>query len=238
MVLGWGVWTTIGGLLCLFMPSCFYFAASHRHGWLGLFAAMLHLLCILLSQSRAALLIGGALFALCMLTLCFVGKNKKQNRVLCGAILLLGLLGGLLLREKLLSLIQNFINYGFGDNGRFELWEQGWKHFTESPIFGTGFYDSYTNEEWTMNVVPYFYHNTIVQLLGACGAFGLAAYLLHRAQTLMLVFKGPTVYKTFLGFCVLGLLIFGMLDVLFFCIYPVMFYTLILLFIENGKEEE
>ena len=42
---------------------------------------MLHLLCILLSQSRAALLIGGALFALCMLTLCFVGKNKKQKQI-------------------------------------------------------------------------------------------------------------------------------------------------------------
>lgn len=237
VVLGWGVWTTIGGLLCMLMPASFYFAASHKHGWIGILSGLLQLFCILLSQSRGALLIGVAIFALCMITLCLTGKNKKQNRFFTVAILAIGILGIFVLREKLLSVVQNFINYGFGDNGRFDIWKQGWTHFVQNPIFGSGFYDSYINEEWKMEVVPYFYHNTVIQFLASCGLVGFGAYLFHRIQTVLLLCKKPNLYKTFLFFCILGLLIFCMLDVLFFCIYPVMFYTLILIFIENSGED-
>ncbi len=233
VVLGWGVWTTIGGLLCFFMPASFYFAANHKHGWLGLIAGMLQLFCILLSQSRGALLIGAGLFVLCMLLLCFVGKNRKINRLLSLGILILGILGAIVLREKLMSVLQNFINYGFGDNGRFAIWQTGWKHFTECVIFGSGFYDSYVNEEWEMSVVPYFYHNTLIQFLASGGIVGLLGYLAHRTQTLLLIFKHPSVYKAFMGICILGLLLFSMLDVLFFCIYPMIFYSMILLFMEQ-----
>lgn len=234
VVLGWGVWTTIGGLLCMFMPASFYFAASHKHGWLGILSGAFHLICILLSQSRGALLIGAGLFLLCMVILCFVGKNKKQNRILTLCLALFGILGGIVLSEKILSVLQNFINYGFGDNGRFDIWRAGWKNFIENPLFGSGFYDSYVNEEWTMSVVPYFYHNTLIQILASVGVIGFAAYLFHRVQTCLAVFRCPSIYKTFLGICVMGLLLFSMLDVLFFCIYPMIFYALILVFMEQN----
>ncbi len=235
VVLGWGVWTTIGGLLCLFMPASFYFAASSKHGWLGILSGILHLICILLSQSRGALLIGAGLFALCMIILCFVGKNKKQNRIIAACLVLFGILGGVVLFEKIQSVLQNFINYGFGDNGRFAIWQTGLEKFLSNPIFGSGFYDSYINEEWTMSVVPYFYHNTLIQILASVGLIGFAAYLFHRVQTVLTVCKRPNIYKTFMGICILGLLLFCMLDVLFFCIYPMIFYALILVFMEQDQ---
>ncbi len=236
VVLGWGVWTSIGGMLTFLMPACFYFAASHRHGWIGIVLACVELFCILLSQSRGALLCGAAIFAICMIVLCFMGENRKRNRILLLCLIGVGAIGVLLLWEKLMSVLQNFINYGFGDNGRYEIWETGWSHFKQNLVFGSGFYDSYLNEEWTMNMAPYFYHNTLIQFLAATGIVGTLAYLYHRVRTVILVFRRPNLCKTFLGICILGLLAFSMLDTLFFCIYPIMFYSLMLLAMERSEE--
>mgnify|MGYP003318539900 CR=1 FL=1 len=49
VLLGWGVWTAIGGMLTLLMPACFYFAANHKHGWIGYFLGFLEFFAILLS---------------------------------------------------------------------------------------------------------------------------------------------------------------------------------------------
>ena len=129
---------------------------------------------------------------------------------------MLGVLAFVLLSGKLLPILQNFLTDGFGDNGRFDLWKAGWNRFLESPLQGTGFYHSYINEEWNFRVMPYMYHNTLIQLLGATGILGVLAYAFHRLQTLKLILQKPTPYKLFAGICILGLLLFSLLDVLFF----------------------
>ena len=237
VLLGWGVWTAIGGMIAMLMPACFYFAASHRFGWIGFFLGFFMYFCILVSQARGALLFGSVSLLLCLITLFFFGKQRKRNRVLIIAILILGVAGGIFLREKILSLISNFLANGFGDNGRFELWEIGWKHFTEYPIFGSGFYDSFINEEWLKDVYPYLYHNTVIQFLAACGVLGLCAYLFHRISTLVLVLRRPSLYKTFMGIGIFGLLAVSLLDVLFFNTYPTIIYSLMLLFMDKQDGE-
>jgi uncharacterized membrane protein HdeD (DUF308 family) len=79
VMLGWGVWTAIGGMLAFLMPACFYFAHSHRNGWVYYLLGLLEYLCIFLSQSRGALLFGTLVLGLCVLILLFSGKNKKMN---------------------------------------------------------------------------------------------------------------------------------------------------------------
>lgn len=235
VVLGWGVWTTIGGMLAFLMPAHFYFAASHRHGWIGLLTGAVQYFCILLSQSRGALLIGTVILLICLIYLFFKGANRRLNRCIVLGFFAIGVLGVILLSDKLIGLVQNFLNMGFDDNGRFALWRTGFDHFLEYPVFGSGFYDSYVNDAWEMEVYPYLYHNTPIQLLGSMGVVGALAYLYHRVLTVRLVFKKPNEGKTFLGFCILGLLLFSLTDVLFFKTYPTIFYSLMLLFMDKSS---
>ena len=235
VLLGWGVWTAIGGMLTLLMPACFYFAANHKHGWIGYFLGFLEFFAILLSQSRGALLTGALVLFLCLLMLCFKGTYRKRNRFFALAILVVGAIGGVLLFDKILSLFQNFLNYGFGDNGRFELWSLGVENFLKNPVFGSGFY-AFVNEEWLKDVYPYFYHNTLIQMLGAAGAIGFLAYAYHRFCTVRLFLKKPNFCKLFLGIGILGWLCFCLIDVLFFSTYPTMFYALILLTMERSED--
>ncbi|MBO5294125.1 MAG: O-antigen ligase family protein [Clostridia bacterium] len=236
VVLGWGVWTTIGGMLAFLMPACFYFAASHRHGWIGFVLGLFVYFCILLSQSRGALLFGSLVLALCLLYLCIRGKNRKQNRIFT-AILAFGAIAFcLLFSEKIFSLVGNFLSYGFGDNGRFDMWKIGFGHFCDHPIFGSGFYDSYTTSEWERTFDSYLYHNTAVQLFGSMGLVGVALYAYHRFCTVRLVLRHPTVGKTFFAICIFSLLICSLLDVLLFKIYPSLFYSMMLVFMDHDRE--
>ncbi len=239
VVLGWGAWTNIGGMLVFLLPAHFYFAASHRYGIWAIVSGMLQFVCIFLSQSRGALLMGGVMLLLCLVYLFFKGKNRRINRIVILSLIGIGLIGSALLFEKISGLIQNFLNMGFGDNGRFALWRAGLENFSEYPIFGSGFYDCYVPEAhagWKMDVYPYLYHCTIVQLLASSGIVGFVAYTYHRFCTIKSICRHPNLQKTFFGFCILGLLIFSLTDVLFFKTYPTIIYALILLMIDRRNE--
>ena len=95
---------------------------------------------------------------------------------------------------------------------------------------------SFVYEGWTKDIYPYFYHNTLIQFLGASGVVGFAAYLYHRFTTVLLVLKKPSLYKTFMGIGILGLLLFSLLDVLFFNTYPTIIYALMLVFMDRSNQ--
>ena len=238
VVLGWGIWTNIGCMLVFFMPASFYFAASHRHGWIGYLLGLLQYFCIVLSQSRAALLVGSFTLLLCLVYLFVKGDNRKTNRILTLSLVVLGVLGGIVLYDKILSLVTNFINYGFGDNGRFELWRSAWNAFLRAPIFGAGFYDTCSYEGWATFGMPQMCHNTVLQFFGSTGIIGVLAYTYHRFETVRLVVKKPNPVKTFLGIAILGFLLFGMLDVVFFIGYTNIYYMMMLLFMQYSEHSE
>ncbi len=237
VVLGWGVWTNIGGMLAFLMPSCFYFAATSRRGLIGYLLGFFFLFCILLSQSRGALLVGGVVLLICLVALCVKGDYRKRNRVLTAIVALCGVAVCVLFMDQILAIVNNFLEYGFADNGRFEKWQAGWNHFLDYPVFGSGFYDSYIDEAWDMPLYPYLYHNTVIQVLGATGIVGTLAYAYHRFCTLRAVFRLPNTEKTYLGICILALLLFSLTDVLLFKTYPTIYYSLMLLFMDKSQAE-
>lgn len=237
VVVGWGVWTTVGGMLAFLLPAPFYFARWHRNGWLFYLIGLAMFAGTLFSQSRGALLVGGAILLICLVLVSMDGSNRRQNRIFTAVVVALMAVGALLLSNRFGTVIRNFAEYGFGDNGRFALWEAGWKHFLKYPVFGSGFYDSYLSE-WNFVVYPYLYHNTLVQMLAACGAVGLLAYLWHRAMTVRLLLCRRNIFKWFLGTCVLGLLLFSLIDVLFFKTFPTIFYALMLVYMEMSEEKK
>lgn len=233
VVLGWGIWTAIGGMLVFLMPACFYFAASHQHGWIGFGLGLFEFFCIFLSQSRGALLFGAMGLGLCFLYLFFRGRNRKQNRIFILLLAGMGLVGAILLKDKIFEVLKNLTD--LGDNGRKAIWEIGWNNFTKYPIFGSGFYDSFVDPAFEHGFDPYLYHNTVIQMLGACGLVGFLAYAYHRIQTVRLVFTKMNPCKIFLGIALLAFLSFNLLDVLFFKFYPSFFYALMLLCMEKSE---
>ncbi len=235
MILGWAVWTTAGGMQAFLMPACFYFAANHREGWFFYVLGLLQFCGTILSQSRGAVLVGAVMLVLCLAVLLFFGKNRRMNRWLTLTVAIVALAGVILFREQLFAVIEKIFSKGFDDNGRYTLWRTAWEHFLHNPAFGAGFYDSGIEQEWVINVYPYFYHNTLLQMLGSAGLAGVAAYLWHRGQTVCAVVMRPSLQKTFLGFCLLSMIGFCMLDVLFFITYPMIFYALILVALEKAN---
>ncbi len=236
--LGWGVWTAIGGMLAMLMPACFYFAASHRHGWIGYLLGLLMYLCILLSQARGSLLMGSISLLFCLIVLCLYGKNRKLNRIFTLGLVLCGIIGCVVLWDVFASILKNFMKYGFGDNGRFDLWEKGIQNFKTYFVFGSGFYDAVIYKDgWTKAVYPYFYHNTLIQLLAATGLVGFGAYLYHRFCMLRLTFVRSNLCKIFLAIGIFSLLSISLLDVLFFNTYSSIFYALMLLFMDKSEDE-
>jgi len=236
VVLGWGIWTAIGGMLAFLMPACFYFAASHKHGWIAFALGLFEYLCVFLSQSRGAFLFGTVALILCLAYLFFKGKNRKQNRIFTSVLFALGLLVAILFFDKIKTLLGNVTNLELFDNGRFWKWEIGIDHFLTYPVFGSGFYDSFVDPAFEHGFDPYLYHNTVVQMLGACGIVGLIAYLYHRFQTMRLLFKHITPCKIFITIAFVAFLGFNLLDVLFFKFYPTFFYALMLLCAEHSIE--
>ena len=237
VILGWGVWTSVGGMLVFLMPAPFYFARWHRRGWIFYLLGLAAFAGTVLSQSRGAMLIGGVILAVCLIAVCSGGPNRRINRLFTVVLIAAGAAALVIFRSRFGFLTENFADLGFSDNGRLDLWKAGVEHFRAYPVFGSGFYDSYSGE-WNFSGYPYFYHNTLVQMLAACGAAGLLAYLWHRALTVRLFFRWRSVPKTFLGFCVLGLLLCSLIDVLFFKTYPTVFYALILLHAEMSEKRE
>lgn len=238
VVVGWGVWTNVGGMLAFLMPACFRFAYDRRHGWIYFLLGLAMFAGTLMSQSRGALLVGGVILLICLAMLCTGGPNRRQNRILTAGVLAVGIVGAIVLVARSSGLIRNFLETGMNDNGRFDLWKAGLEHFRQAPIFGSGFYDSFVNE-WNVVVYPYLYHNTLVQMLGACGLVGFAAYLWHRIVTVRLAWKHRhSVQTRFLAVCVLGLLLFSLIDVLLFKTYPTIIYTLMIVWIGTADVTE
>ncbi len=234
VLLGWGIWTAVGGMLIFTLPAAFYFAHSHRHPWVYWLLGLTVLLATFLSQSRGALLFGGAITLFSIVVLCFTGKNKRFNRIFTGIFLFVGVVGIVLLFDKLTGVLRNYLAYGFSDNGRYEKWKTGWDNFLTSPMFGAGFYGNFSYNDFDKGVYPYFYHNTLIQMLAAGGIVGLLGYLYHRFTTVCLAIVRPNPTKTFIGLCVLSLMSFCLLDVLFFNAYPTVLYTLLILYMEKS----
>ncbi len=234
LLFGWGNSTAIGGMLAFLMPSGFYFAHSHKHGWIYYLLSGFIYIGVVLSQSRGALGAATLTLLLSLVTLFIGGKNRKINRIFTGAVVAVGLVGAVLLHEKVLRVLQTMLEIGLRDRGRFDIWENALKKFLEYPIFGAGFYTDFYYSGWKKDVYPYLYHNTPIQVLSSGGIVAFSAYVWHRFTTVRMVVKKPTPYKLFGGYCILGLLIFCLIEVIFFATYPTLIYAILLMFLSKS----
>ena len=238
LLFGWGMWNNAGGILAFLLPTHFYFSSTiKKYGLVFYITGIISYLAIVVSLSRSSLLVSTFMIVGCAFISCFAGKNKKTNRLITASIAILGILGIIILWNKISNILGDYLSRGFSDNGRFEIYRKGLANFANNPIFGGGFHSVKAQEHTFVKFLPDRYHNTFIQMMGACGIVGLLSYLFHRAQTIMLFWKKRTIATLFLGICVLTLLLTSMLDNHFFNIYPAFIYSVILVVLDKDKVE-
>ena len=100
-------------------------------------------------------MIGGAVYICSFLIACRHGKNRKAMHRALAVISAVVLVLFVLLQREIIAALSDYLERGFSDNGRFELWRHGMLAFLENPLLGKGIFglqrelDSGTAEGFT-----------------------------------------------------------------------------------------
>lgn len=243
---GWGMHNNVGGMMAMMVPFCFYLACREKHGWIYNLLAILLTVGVVLSCSRSSMLMAAAAFALCAVILLARFDKGHKNLLLYGAAAVVLLAVLVIFREKLLDLFSKFLSNDLtAVSSRDKLIVNGFKQFLTHPVFGGSFFPQgdYVPWDWAeleafSSFFPPRWHNTLIQMLASCGAVGIAAYAIHRVQTVKLFWQNRSMEKMFIAVFVAVLLGASLLDCHFFNVGPTMFYSMALAFAEKiGKSE-
>lgn len=243
IVTGWGIHNNLGGMLAMMIPFAFCLATRFRRGWLGTVAGSVLLFGVILSCSRNAILTGSAVYFMGIVLMLYYARNRRANTI--AALLSIGIAAMLVIifNQQILRLFSDLLGMGFDPNSRDSIYSRGMQLFAEYPIFGGSFFSpSYEAWGWATTEAftgffPPRWHNTFVQLLASCGVVGLAAYLVHRFQTIRLILRNHSKQKNFIACSILALLVCSLFDCHFFNIGPTMFYAMALANAENIPAE-
>ena len=225
VLLGWGNWNNIGQNMIVTIPAVFYGVMKNRNPWYYFAVATLTVGAAALTLSRNALIFGALTYAACAIIACFVGRTRRAFRVItpAGALSVVGV--ALVFREKIFSILADYIERGMSDNGRFDLYKQGIDEFLAAPIFGKGFFGITTETFNFVDFFPQMMHNTPIQLLASMGIVGVLAYLVYRVATVRYVLRRPCLAKSMLAISMLVLIAQSLLDNFIFYIQPVLYYS-------------
>ena len=232
LTLGWGVTTVVAAVFVLGIPAAMYLAKDHKFSLFSYASAILFILGTLMINVRSAMAVGILTFVIFAVWLCFKGKNRKLIRIYLGGSAVLAIVVLILadrfvaplpsILEKLSSLLRFSVDL---DSGRGKLWANGISDFLSSPVFGVGFNDGGLAETARQNnFFSNMYHCILVELPGAMGIFGCAAFILHSVQLATLCFKRFSLRKTLLLFIPIMIIGASLVDNFFFYLHFQIFY--------------
>ena len=183
----------------------------------------------------AIILLLGAVYIVGITVLMIKCKNKYIKYGVSGGSILLILIIAAIFHEKTFEILSKFIE---SSNGRNKLWQDAIDNFASAPAFGIGFFVNLNNDPGFagMEIIPNMYHNTFFQLLGACGIFGLWAYLVHRVFTVISFCKNITIERSYIALAILCILITTLFDNHLFYIFPTILYGFLLAVLIKGQE--
>ena len=241
--LGWGNRNTLGllFLLCLcFIVALISLEEKKAIKICGYVIGVLTILGVVFSFSRQAYVCAGILVILYVLyiLLHLTGKKKIVCFVYLGVISVSAITAFVLLFVKgFFETLTSDEMITFGD-GRIYLWSRAIETFISNPIFGGGFYYLGGDPKVQLsNVMPLCCHNTILQMLSACGLIGLLVYIAYRAVSVKTIIKNFDKYKVYpiLGLGVI--LITSLLDIHLFDLFGSAFYCILLAMAISSKED-
>lgn len=229
--LGWGNRNTLGMLFTVLIPFVFYLLKNEENKKISIFANTvfgLTLLAIIFSFSRQSYLFLFLLITSYLLILIFKSKKEEKTKNvfflstwICSIILVL------ILGEKsgfFDSFGINFIAYT-----RIYLWIDAIESFNKFPIFGSGFFFLGGDPAVKLNsIMPYCCHNTIFEIMGACGFFGLLTYVLYRIIGIRKIIKNLTDEKAYIFASCSLIVLMSLLDIHLFDFFGSAVYSVLL----------
>ncbi len=237
---GWGIWNTAGQQLVMTIPMLFYGVMKNKYPWFYFAVAAMTVFAAVMTLSRNALIFSVLAYGACSIIACFFGKRQRPFRIIIPIGIAVLVIGGIVFKDKIFEILADYVSRGLSDNGRFELWGQGIDAFFSAPIFGKGFYGVYPGHPPAEGFFVWMAHNTVVELMGAMGAIGFAAYAYYRFETVKQFIKQPSLSKTMLGISLLTVLLGSLLDNFIFYSLPMLYYSvaLAIAFIRADNAEE
>ncbi len=233
---GWGVNTNMGAMVALAIPFAFYYIAKDKNVLLNSIIALLLIFANVLSLSRNSILVGSILYVVCLI---IAYKYSSKSSTKFTLILFVFILAGCfyLFNNYVFNSLGFSFSNGFSPNGREKLFTHAIETFYSFPFLGGGFYginSTLLPGELGWNAFfPRMWHNSVLQVMATGGLVCLIAYIIHRIQTVKLVFSNLTIEKGFIALSVLALLLMSLLDCYLFQLGPMLFYSSAFAFIER-----
>ena len=225
---GWGIWNNAGQHLSVYIPILFLGVIKYRGWWFYLVCAVLSFVSAVMTLSRTALIFSSLAFCVGLVLCCFFGEKRRIFRIGTPILGTVAAVSVFLTRERIFTLLSDYFERGLSDNGRFELWQNGISAFLDAPIFGKGFFGLESDGFSAIDIIPMMMHNTVVELLSACGIFGFLAYVYYRYTTAKLFFERPSLEKSMIGMAILVILGGSLLENFIFYVQPMFYISLIL----------
>ncbi len=236
---GWGHYNNIGSLLAMMIPFPFFLTGKGKHTAMFYFSGLLFFAGVLFTCSRGSILVAVITYLASYILSIRHSRRARFNVFIHIGTALVFLIVFFVFMDNLLWMFQTMLEFKLDSRGRNDGYVAGLQQYIDYPIFGGTFfpvdYPLYTwaTSEDFVSFFPPRWHNTIVQILASCGTVGIIAYIYHRFQTFWLFLHRPSGKKLFVLVSMLTLLATSMVDCHFFNVGPVLFYSMMLAFVEK-----
>lgn len=228
VVLGWAKNNSVAFVLLMPIVFAFYLAYTEKLSIVYYLGALSMLVAVVFTFSRASLVVALPIFVAGTIFLCLYARNKLPVWIAAGLLLVFATVLVGAYRDRLIIMLNFYLEAGIGDSGRFLIWKEGLKCFLSAPIFGVGFMYRFGD----MGSF-YWFHNTVIHFIATGGLVGIGTYVFHRVQTAIMFIKKPTVARSFAGIALVALLANSMLDVAMSIQYMLVIYSVMLAFCEH-----
>ena len=234
---GWGHYNSMGALFAMVIPLPFFLTGKGKYAWFAYLSAFLFCVGLLFTCSRGSIIVGVPIYLATYVLSVLHSRHarlQKWTHVFHALIIGTPILVLVIFNDELQHLFRELPVLGADASSRMRLetYAEGIKQFIKFPVFGGSFFplkeDLY---KWALNSTTFGYlfpprwHNTIIQLLATGGVVCLAAYLVHRVQTIKLFTSNFTTEKLFVGLSFAALLATSMVDCHFFNVGPTLIYS-------------
>lgn len=229
LVFGYAISNTAAAFVVIALPMTFYMVYVYKHGYAFLVAVAMEIITVLLTFSRASIVVALPVALIIAIWLCFTKKNGRlEYWIAIGMVAVAVLAIVIAYRHAVVDQLSKLLDSDLADAGRFTLWKSGFEAWKEYPIFGLGIWYLPPINHWY-----YSFHNTVLTYLYCTGAVGLIGYLYHRYKTVRLVFSSKlTSERIFLALSVLAMLCNALLDIAMTMPQHLLYYGIMLALIE------
>ena len=245
IVTGWGHYNNMGAMFAMAIPLPLFLTGKGKYAWFAYLSAFLFCLGLMFTCSRGSVVVGVPIYVATYALSLFHSRHARSitwMHILHGVIIGAPILALIVFHEELGQLFQSLPDLGSDASlwMRLDTYKEGFRQFIKYPVFGASFFPlddtlySWSSSASFVYFFPPRWHNTLVQVLATGGVVCLAAYVMHRVQTIKLFTRNFTSKKLFVALSIAAMLLTSMVDCHFFNLGPVLLYSAMLAVLEFG----